>query len=282
MRLGDIADLLHRPRPHLATGHAQRFKYPLAHQLVIRLATSGGSNLTGNDVHQVVVGVTAAEAGDRLQVCQPGDDVAAGEGIGFGPQHQVAGTQAEAAVVDQQIAYLQVFAHPWVMHAECRQMALHRIVPAQLALLHQRGQQRGGHRLAVGGDLEQRVLVDAAAVTAHSFGVAIDHLAILDHRHRQPRQVLMLVHESDVGIQACRIHRPCRGGGGKQHGEGQQAIHGRSPLAAPDNARHCTSSSIRSSRSPPAGCSAGPANGYRWRRCSRGTGQAALRNAGAR
>ncbi len=281
MRLRHVAHALHRPRPHLAARHAQWFEHLLAHQLVVRLATRCRRHFPGHHVHQVVVGVAAAEAADRFQVRQPRDDVRTGERVRFRPQHQVTGAQAQAAVVDQQVAYLHLLAHPRIVHAEARQILLHRILPAQLALLHQSRQQRGGHRLAVGGDLEQRVLVDAAAVATRAFGVAIDHLPVVDHRYGQPGQVLVLDHSGDVGIEGGDIGRRS-GRCGQCRRDDQQVVHARSPSIARAVTVDGADRGLRSSRSPPAGCSAGLASASRWRTSLRGTGRAALHSAGAR
>ena len=160
---------------------------------------------------------------------QPGDDVGAGEVVGLGPQHQVAGAQAQAAVVDQQVTHLHLLADPRVMHAEPGQVPLHRIIPAQLALLHQSRQQRGGHRLAVGGDLEQRVLVDAAAITARTFGALVDHPPLFDHGHGQPGQVLVLDHGRNIGIDRggrSRLRRRNREHHQRRHAEAASSVLG--------------------------------------------------------
>ena len=124
---------------------------------------------------------------------QPGNDVGAGEIVGFGPQHQVAGAQAQAAVVDQQVAHLQVRGDPRIVHAQLRQVPDHRIVPAQAALVDQPRQHRGGHRLGIGGDLEQCVGRDRLAAAGGQFAAGLHrhHPTVLDHTHGQPGQIVM-------------------------------------------------------------------------------------------
>lgn len=255
MRLGDVADVAHRPAADLATGHAQRLKHLLAHQLVIGLAPCGSSHFTGDHVHQVVVGIAAAEAGDGFQMRKPGDDVGAGEGIGLGPQHQVTGAQPQATVVDQQITHLHLLPHPGVVHTEAGQMPLHGVIPAQPALLHQPCQQRGGHRLAVGGDLEQRVLVNATAIAPHALGMAVHHLSLVHHRHRHPRQVLACDNGGDIGIKARGLRRRSRRGG--KCSKDDQLKHRPAPLChCPRRPFERRGHSVSSSRLPSAAHSA--------------------------
>ena len=73
------------------------------------------------------------------------------------------------AVVDQQIAHLHLARDPRVVHAELRQITRHRIVPAQLARIDQPREHAGRHRLAVRGDLEQRVGSDLLAGAGDEF-----------------------------------------------------------------------------------------------------------------
>ncbi len=190
VRLGDVADRRDRPRADLAAIHPQRREHFLAQQLIVRLATGGSGDLARDHIHQVVVGVAAAEAGDRPEMGQAGDDVLPGETVGLGPQHQVARPQAEAAVVDQQVTHLHLLRHPRVMHAELRHVLDDRVIPAQCTALDQAREQRGGHRLAVGGDLEEGVRVDGVAAAGDPLaGSAFVHDApILHHGHGQARQ----------------------------------------------------------------------------------------------
>ncbi len=258
MRLGDIARLRRRPFADLAAIHAQRPEDLLPHQCRVWLAGGCRGHLAGHHVEQVVVGVVGAEAAGRLEVRQPGDDVLAAEVVGLRPQHQVAGAQPQAAVVDQQVADLHVARHPWVVHAERGQVPGYRIVPAQAPGLHQPRQHRRGHRLGVGGDLEQRVAIDMPSLAGDQLaaGGDVHHLAVLDHAHCQARQAVMLegllhrrVVERGIGI----------GGGcggvhdARQQGEAQQdRFHRRAPcrygvsaVAGTDGARACSSDRLR-------------------------------------
>ena len=126
-----------------------------------------------------------------LQAC---NDVGAGEAVRFGPQHQVAGTQAQAAVVDQQVPHLHLLRDPRVVHAELRQVLDDRVVPLQPAGIDQAREHARRHRLAVGRDLEQRVVVDLPAATGLPFAerTGVDDVAIADDAHRQSGQPISL------------------------------------------------------------------------------------------
>src|SRR3546814_10679265 len=84
------------------------------------------------------------------------------------PQHQVARPGPQAAVVDQQVAHLDLTRDPRVEHPEIRQVLDHRIGPLQLARIDKVREQAGGHRLAVGGDLEQGIGVDLLRSEEHT------------------------------------------------------------------------------------------------------------------
>src|SRR3546814_18581046 len=68
----------------------------------------------------------------------------------------------------------------------------HRIGPFQLARIDKAREQAGGHCLAVGGDLEERVGVDllSAARCQLTGGARVDDLAVFDDADRKPRQVV--------------------------------------------------------------------------------------------
>src|SRR5690606_24103076 len=100
-------------------------------------AAGGGRDLAGDHVQQVVVGVAGTERIGRLDVPQAVDDVGAREQVGLGPQHQVAAALGQAAVVHQQVTDRHRAGDLGVAHGEARQVLHHRVVPAQLAGLHQ-------------------------------------------------------------------------------------------------------------------------------------------------
>src|SRR3546814_1627051 len=81
---------------------------------------------------------------------------------------------------------------PGVEHPEVRQVLDHRIGPLQLARIDKARKQAGGHRLAVGSDLEQGVDVDllSAARCQLTGGARVDDLAVFDDADRKPRQVV--------------------------------------------------------------------------------------------
>ena len=97
--------------------HAQRLEDAVADEAFPGLPAGGRNHFAGDDVEDVVVGVVAAEAGGRLDVAQRAHDVGAAARTARDEQ-QVAGTQAQSAAVDQQIAHGHLAGHPRIVHAE--------------------------------------------------------------------------------------------------------------------------------------------------------------------
>jgi hypothetical protein len=81
--------------------------------------------------------------------------------------------------VGQEVAQRDRCAHGFVLHAESPQVATHRGVQLQLALLDQRHGRGRGHGLGQGGELED--------------GVGRDRPGILDAGHAQPPHLELAV-----------------------------------------------------------------------------------------
>ena len=134
-------------------GHAERREDAVAHEIVPALAGDRRDELPGRDVEQVVVGVGAAETGGRLDEAQALDDFVAAEVAGR-KEHQVAGAQAEPAAVRQQVADRHLAGDVRVVHLEGGHVLGDRVVPADLAFVHQHGERGAGERLGIGRDAE--------------------------------------------------------------------------------------------------------------------------------
>ena len=229
VRLRHVAYLGAVPFTDLATRQAERLEQFTLDQLLVRHAARSGGHFAGDDVQQVVVGVGGTEAVRGLQVLQAGDDVGAREPVGLRPQHQVAGAQAQAAVVDQQVAHLHLLRDPRVVHAELRQVLRDRVVPLQSAGIDQARQHAGRHRLAVGGDLEQRGSIDPLAAAGNSFagGALVDHLPVAHHAHRQAGQLVAFERgvEGSIALDSQRrgLRRISLSGNGEHHACQQDA-----------------------------------------------------------
>ena len=217
IRVRDIADLLAIPRADLTALHAERLEYLAAQQRRIRRAAGRRRNLAGNDVQSVVVGVTRAKTVGRLEVLQAGDHIVGREAVRRRPQHQVAGAFGQAAAMHEQIADLHIRGDPRIVHAERRQEFRHRIVPTQLALLHQPRQQRGGHGLGVRGDLEQGLRIHRFARGEIPERARVDHLAVVDNADGHAGQVIARDHSVDHAVVVGARIRVGRGGRRSAH-----------------------------------------------------------------
>jgi len=189
MRLGDRVLRAAPPGTDPTAIEGERCEHFALQQRFVRGPGCRCCGLAGDDVEQVVVGVMRAEAVDGLEVPQATDHILARKQVRLRPQHQVPGAGAQAAVVDQQVADLHLAGDPRVMHAELRQMFCHRIVPTHFAGVDQPGDDARGHRLAVGGNLEQRVGADLVAAASNQLAArtAIDDLPVDHHTHGDAR-----------------------------------------------------------------------------------------------
>ena len=224
VRLGDVTDLVAAPVADLAALHAQRLEDFAAHERFVGRTTRHGGDFARDDVEQVVVGVARAEAVGGFEVREPLDDVGAAEVVRLRPEHQVAGAGGQAAVVDQQVAHLHLARHPRILHAELRQVTLYRVVPLELSGVHQARERGRGHRLGVGGDLEQRLRIDRLTAAGGQFacGARVDDLAVLDDADRETRQAVALHRGVEGGIDR-RIGRVRR----ERQQQGQQQAQAR-------------------------------------------------------
>ena len=145
-------------------GHAERREDALADEIVPTLAGDRGNQLAGRDVEQVVVGIGAAETGGGLDEAQALDDLVAAQVAGR-EEHQVSRAQAESAAVRQQVADGHLARDVGVVQLEAGHVLRHRVVPADLAFIHQHGERGGGERLGVGRDAEQRLRGDRRRLT---------------------------------------------------------------------------------------------------------------------
>ena len=75
--------------------------------------------LAGDHVQNIVVGIAAAEAGRRLDVAQPPHRFRAAE-VGARHEQQIAGAEAEAAAMHEQVADGHLARDPRVVHLETR------------------------------------------------------------------------------------------------------------------------------------------------------------------
>ena len=197
-------------------GHAQRGEEALLQEVGIGLARDLFDQRRGHRVEDVVVGVTLAHAALERNVLQPPHHLGVAV-IAARPEQQVAGAQAQAAVVGQQVAHAHLRGDPGVGHAEARQVFDHLVFQRQPALVGQHRQRGGGEGLGVGSDRTQGVCVHLAGLAqlAHAPAAFEHDLAVLDHGHRDPGHLEALAHLFDPGLQLRRIQRGRRRGGNR-------------------------------------------------------------------
>src|SRR5271155_59697 len=87
----------------VAFTHPHRREDTLLDEIVPLLPAYGCDDLAGHHVEQIVVSILAAETGLRFYVTQLGDDLVA-RVAGWRKKQQVAGSQAQAAAMREQIA----------------------------------------------------------------------------------------------------------------------------------------------------------------------------------
>ena len=193
MRLRDVVTRSGFPRAD-ATIQAQWREDFRSNQFLVTRAAGGCGHFAGDDIEQVVIGVTGSKTVLWLDMAEPGKDICTREMIGFGPQHQIAAAFGQAAVVHEQVAHLHVLGDPGIEHAESRQVLGHRVIPAQLAGIDQAREQACRHGLAVRGDLEQGLARDLLARTRFAFtGCArVNDLAVVDDADGETGQVIAL------------------------------------------------------------------------------------------
>ena len=160
-------------------------------------------HLSRGHVHDVAVGVAAAEARGGRKVADATHDLGARESRGR-PPHEVALAEAEARAVGHEVADRDLARHPRVVHLESRQVLRDRVVPGELPVLDQDRQRRAGEGLRVRGDAEERVRVHPLGLPHPTDSVALrqDDLPVLDHGHRHPRHPELPHRARDVRVEA--------------------------------------------------------------------------------
>ncbi len=109
----------------------------------------------------------------------------------------------QPAAVGEQVADGQLAADVSVLELEGGEVVRHRVVPAQLPLVHQHPQRRHRHRLGGGGDGEERVLVHPLrpAGLADAVAAGEGHRVAPHHRDREPRHLPLPHRPLHVGVQ---------------------------------------------------------------------------------
>ena len=224
-----------------AVAHLQRAQDALLGEFFPGLARHRGDHLARHHVEQVVVIELGAEARYRLQVAQAVHDLGTRH-VGGRKEHQVAGAQAQAAAVRQQVANGEFARDVRVVHAELRQDVDDLVVPAHLAFVHEHGEGRRREGLGVGADLEQGVGAHLLGLPllAHAIALGVDQLAVLDDADGHARHLEGLHGARDGAIDLRRRNRQ-RCGLDRERECGHEASAGERGCEKADVRRHCGS-----------------------------------------
>jgi hypothetical protein len=105
--------------------------------------------------------------------------------------------------MDQQIENGHLARDPGIMHAEVGKMIDDLVVPAELALVHQDRQRRGGEGLAGGAGGEDGVRVHRfrRPEPAHAIAFGLHDPAVFDDGDRHARHIVLLQRLFHVGIE---------------------------------------------------------------------------------
>ena len=197
--------------------HPQRCEHMGMHELLPRLAADRFDQLAGNHVEDIVVGITAAKTGRRLDEAQAPHRLLARQ-IAVGDEQKVARAKPEAAAMNEQIAHRHLARHPRIPHAEIGHMVDDLVVPFQLALVDQDGERGDGEGLARRAGAEDRVRADALGLAdlAHAPALRERRLAILDDGDRHARRAVSRPQLFNA------LRKPGGRGGVRGRGDGQQ------------------------------------------------------------
>ena len=211
MRGCDITARVCRGMTHVAAGHPDARQDAAADEVFPRQPADRFDHLAGHEIQHVVVRVGAAEAGGGLDESEAPGDLFAIVGRSRPPE-QIAGAQAEAATVYEQIANRQLARDVRVPHLERGQVADDGRVPLDFAFFHQEPQRGGREELRVGRDPEERPRIDRRRIPKLLDTVPLRHhgLAVLDDRQREPGHLERFHRPCDVGVEV--------GGRGRQFG----------------------------------------------------------------
>ncbi len=192
-------------------GHTERVENLMLDKVFPTLACDCGEDLTGGDVHHIVIGVRGTKPRDELGGANAAYDLVT-RIVRVKPE-QVTGTETEAAAVCQHVADREFARDIRIRKRKIRDELRHAIVPLQLSLVHQDREACGGKCFGIRGDLEKRVRVDRCGIAEPLDTIAFgeDDLTVLHNGDGQTRCIELLERMCDVCIeirrQACLLSR---------------------------------------------------------------------------
>src|SRR5215475_11056749 len=196
VRRGDVVGRFESVHARAARGHAERLEEAVFDEIVPALARDGLEDLARRQVHYVLVAELRAEAPARFEKARAADDLVATV-IGAVP-HQIAAIQS--AAVAEQIAHRHLFRGVRIVQLEAGQMFRDRVIPFDLAFVHEHRQRGGGEGLRRRTDGEDRALVYRRRVAEFARAVALrqNDLVIFDYGEADARNLPILERLVDV------------------------------------------------------------------------------------
>ncbi len=190
--------------------HAGGLENVLTNVVLVRLPAHKVDHVTCDDVKNVVVRISAAEAGRGLDESQALDDFRARQGAAR-DHEQVARAKTQPASMHQQIAHGHLARDPRVVHLETGNEIGDAIVPFEFARIDERRERCGGHRLAGGAGHEDGVAIDllGTAEFAYAESARQRHRAVFDDGDRHARHFSGCAHRFHTRCKVCRRRGRC-------------------------------------------------------------------------
>ena len=166
-------------------GHPQRCEQPRLGQVFPRLIRRPRRRVGASAEPQIGVRPGGAKGGGQGVGAEPSQAlVAIVAKIG---DQRITAVGRQARAMAEHVADGDLLAHPRVGEREAGIEAADRGIPGRHAVADDGGDQRGGERLRQRGDLEDRLRRDRLrlAQLAHAEAAFVDHLIVVDHRHRR-------------------------------------------------------------------------------------------------
>jgi hypothetical protein len=197
----NVAHRLEGGSASVAPVHPERREDALVDEVLPADVGHSRDNLACHQEHGVRVPEAGSEVEGRLQQAKAVEGV--GPVVNRAKPRQVPDECAETTAVAEEIADRDLAGDQRIVQLELRHVAEDRIVPRNLAVLHQQTHRRRGERLRARTDAEEGVGVDLATLleVAHTEAFGEDHLLVLDYGDGSARDLPSIHLLLDVGLE---------------------------------------------------------------------------------
>ena len=213
VRQGGVVRRRQIPHRRVRPRHPQRPKDAFADQIVPRSPGALFDQIARGHEHQVLILPTPPERGVRLDVVEALIQFLATE-AGPVPQQVV---PRQSGPVRDQVTRRHRFAGEFVVQLKVREVLADRLVPVELARIHEHAHQHDGERFAVGSDRHQRARRDRQLVVDIPEAVPLEEhdAAVLDDPQSEPRDVPLRHHRRNELIESSEGTRGGAGSGAR-------------------------------------------------------------------